>query len=113
MQRPMTRRQRYVLCLSVALAAWLRGHRSNSGPGFESRQGKKVFRKNITMLMCVFDFKCIVCVLKEKNKGNGPEIFIYKNILFVVILSVHYLHESKSELARYDLLFYARTVASP
>jgi hypothetical protein len=37
-------------------------HLRNRGPGFESGQGiYNVFRENISMLLCVIDFICIVC----------------------------------------------------
>jgi hypothetical protein len=61
-----------------ALAAWRRGHRISLGdsrPGFEFPQGVRFLGKNIAMLSCVFEFKCIVCVLKKRNKGIGPKIF--------------------------------------
>jgi hypothetical protein len=40
-----------------------------------SNPGHKVFRKNIAMLLCVFDLICIVCALKMKIKPSAPKIF--------------------------------------
>jgi hypothetical protein len=33
------------------------------------------FRKNIAMLLCVFDLKRIVCVLQGRKKGAGSHFF--------------------------------------
>jgi hypothetical protein len=44
------------------------------------------------------------------SRVQGDQISFF---VFVAILSVHCLHESKCELARYGLLFYAGSVTSP
>jgi hypothetical protein len=52
--------------------------------------GYKVLRKNIAMLLCVFDLICIVCVLKKRNKGIGQKKFLkqyfFKNLVCMYIL---------------------------
>jgi hypothetical protein len=37
--------------------------------------GYKGFRKNISMLFCIFALICIACVLEKRNKGIRPKIF--------------------------------------
>jgi hypothetical protein len=53
----------------------VRKTRVRTPPGFT------VFRHNIAMLLSIIDLKCIVCVLKRRNKDNGPKYFSFKRIL--------------------------------
>jgi hypothetical protein len=53
----------------------------NRKHGFESRQGKKVFRENIAVLLCTIDLICIVCVLKMRKKASAQLSFF--NVLMV------------------------------
>jgi hypothetical protein len=39
-------------------------------PGYED------FREIIAMLLCKIDLICIVCVLKKRNNGIGPKIYL-------------------------------------
>jgi hypothetical protein len=50
------------------VAAWRSGHHislRNRRPGFESRHGRRFFRENIAMLLCINDLIYIICVLKK------------------------------------------------
>jgi hypothetical protein len=50
----------------------------NTSPEFESRRGKRFFRKS--MLFCTFDIICIVCVFEKIKIKALTQKYVLKNI---------------------------------
>jgi hypothetical protein len=48
--------------------------------------GYKVFREIIAMLLCVIDLICSVCVIRGRNKGIDPIIFLKRFLSYLLVL---------------------------
>jgi hypothetical protein len=65
---------KHPLCPDGGVAQWTSHQPQRQQTRVRIPLGYKVFRKNIAMLLCVFDLICIVCVLKKKVNLSAQRI---------------------------------------